>query len=41
MTCTHGNMFRRHNKGADGRWSMVYFEVLAFAMIVIQDFLLY
>ena len=37
MTCTAGNMFRSHDKRAHG----LFFEVLAFAMIVIQDFPLY
>ena len=36
MTCTASNMFRSHDESAHG-----LFEVLAFAMIVIQDFLLY
>ena len=33
MTCTAGDMFRSHY-----REHMVFFEVLAFAMIVVQDF---
>ena len=31
MTCTAGNMFRSHDKRAQG---LFFFEVVAFAMIV-------